>query len=172
MTVTSTVSLPDQPAAGLVEFVPLGGDGYLAPIAQYILSEFAIAGDVSGGSAQLFVNMDPQYQGLVQLISFRMDGATADTDIVASITTRNLGFSDTFSGVLKDVTISGITNTRGTYAPAPMFDFGQINAVVPNVDGDSLTMGAIINCFARDASRKVPLSILLSCLPRGATFLS
>lgn len=170
MTVSSTVTLPNQPTDGLVEFVPLGGDGYLAPLAQYIVSEFKVDGDVSGGSSQLFLNMDPQYQGLVQLISFRMDGATADVDMVCSITTKNLGFSDTWSGVLLDKTIAGITNVRGSYAPAPLFDFGQVNCVVPNVDGDDLTLGLIINCFARDASRKVPMGILLSSLPRGATF--
>lgn len=82
MAVTATVQLPDNPSpAGVVRFVPLGGNGFTAPFAMYTVRNFAISGDGSGGDHTLSVIMDPKFCSVVAYASMQIDVASANRAI-------------------------------------------------------------------------------------------
>ncbi len=49
MAVSTTFTPPAQPTAGNLTYVPLGGDGFSAPLAAYAVQDFQDIGDATGG---------------------------------------------------------------------------------------------------------------------------
>lgn len=172
MSVSDTTTLPAQPTTGSVAFIPLGGDGFMAPIAMYQLESVGVVNDASGGTAQLFVNMDPQFQAVIQNIVFDVASAAADKEMVCAITSRDGNYSDVGQVIALLPTITGVSNARASWCPVPLFDCGQINGVVANVDTETFSMSAQILLFNRRATEVIPLSILNASLTRSASMIT
>lgn len=47
-----SIILPNQPALGSVEYIPLGGDGWRSPQSAFLI-DFQKTGDASGGNITL-----------------------------------------------------------------------------------------------------------------------
>ncbi len=172
MSVSSTTTLPAQPTTGAVSFKALGGDGFYAPIGMYQLESIGVVNDASGGTAQLFINMDPQFQAVVQNMVFNIASAAADKECVCAIASRDLNYSDVGQFIALLPTITGVTNARASWCPVPLFDCGQINGVVANVDTETFSVSAQILLFNRRATEIIPLSILNASLTRSASLIT
>lgn len=88
--VSAVLTLPSQPTTGTVTYIPLGGDGYRAPFAQYNILGFTLAGDASGGSALLQVKMDDRYTCLVPFMQASRQGTDADAFVRMEVTAPGL----------------------------------------------------------------------------------
>lgn len=77
MAVEERVQLPNQPTSGLLENVPLGGNGLTAPHSAQVV-RVNLDGDASGGGSTIYVRMDPRFVSLVSYVNLRVDGVSAD----------------------------------------------------------------------------------------------
>lgn len=177
MAVTETVTLPDQPTIGFVRYVPLGGNGYQAPFAQYVIDNFALAGDVSGGAVQHQVIMDPRYSSLVAYLSItNVQASSADMDFklrIDSNAPQSSIANQIESGVITAIsaTVSSATANK-IWSPVPTImpgggEGGLIMSEVLNVDGDLTRLSALIYLFNIDVRIVSPIGPLLWA--RGAT---
>ncbi len=171
--VTETVVLPAQPAAGTVEFVPLGGDGLSAPRAAYAVKGFLLTGDVSGGQIQTQVTMDDRYTSIVSYVSFNMSQATsADVDFNIAISgARTPQMTDSGVAVAISSTIDAV-EVRHTWLPPPQLlpggtEIAFVRTKVLNVDSDVLRSEMWIYLFNIDVRQKTPMGPLLWA--RGST---
>lgn len=81
ISVIETVTLPAQPTAGNVTYIPLGGDGFQAPQGAYSINGHAVTGDAGGGVAQLRINCDARYCSLISWTNgFIAQGTPADVE--------------------------------------------------------------------------------------------
>jgi len=172
MSVSTVLVLPAQPASGSVSYVPLGGDGFRAPFAMYQLNSVGVVNDASGGTAQIFVDMDPQFQAVCQNMVFDIASAAADKELICAISDRSLLYSDIAQVIALLPSITGISNARASWCPVPLFDLGRINGVVANVDTETLSISAQILLFNRRATEVVPLPVLLASLSRAASMIT
>lgn len=169
MAVSATLNLPAQPALGGVEFMPLGGDGLVAPIGCY-LADLQLAGDAGGGNATLTMNLDPRYTNLIAFINLTVSSAAAAPDF-------NLRIEAVDGGVGPNVLIVGtfphITATSGPNAaflwfPPPIYYIqnGNIRFVTVNVDvTEKYQLVAQIYCFHPEVTRRTPLPVLQMNVP-------
>lgn len=173
VSVSATINLPDQPAdTGTISIIPLGGDGLNAPQAMYQLEKVGVTCDATSGTAQVFINMDPQYQAVAQNIIFDISSAGGDKELICAITDRSERFSDFAQVIALLPTITGVSNARASWCPVPLFDLGQINGVIANVDTEALLVSAQILLFNRRATELVPLNILVASLSRSASMIT
>ncbi len=172
MSVSATITLPEQPAVGSIAYVPLGGDGYAAPFAMYQLNSVGVVNDATSGTAQLFINMDPQFQAVIQNMVFDIASAAADKELVCSISDRTGLYTDFAQVIALLPSITGISNARASWCPVPLFDVGQINGIVANVDTETLSISGQILLFNRRATEIVPLPLLLASLSRAASMIT
>jgi len=172
MAVSTTVTVPTQPAVGSITLIPLGGDGFYAPQSMYQLEDVAAVADATAGQLQLTINMDPQFECIVQSLTYQISSAAGDKELVCSLSDRSLAYTDFAQVIALLPTITGLGSARATWCPAPMMDVGQITGVVVNVDTEALLISGQILNFNRNASRQVPLSVLLSSLPRAASIIT
>lgn len=163
MSVSITLTLPSQPAAGVVRLRPLGGDGYSSPQSMYIVDCDSVS-DASGGVNTITVNLDPQYQSVISLIATQLESGTADVPVF--ITLHPEGLTPSF-GVQKDMKFNSDVGSNLLYAPPPMFNAVRVLTRTDNVDTETLHLAFIAHNFKRDAFQKVPLNIILASLPRG-----
>lgn len=168
--VAQVLQLPDQPSAGgTVGYIPLGGNGYDAPIAAYQIAGFQVIGDATGTSATLAVTMDPRYTSLVSYVTFSIAQATsADADFRATIARGTTFPTISASGAIEAVSsnVSSQEVTR-TWEPAPAVLPGT-TVLVPtlqvqfvNVDTDIYTMSSMIYIFNIRARETTPMGPLL-----------
>ncbi len=174
--VTETVVMPAQPATGTVIRIPLGGNGYHAPIAAYEVSGFAVTGDASSGSLQAQINMDPRYTALCSFVTMSIQqGTSADAD-VSFLMSGSAGFVPTQADQGPVTAVASLVDAgeiRKTWTPTPVIMPGGNNANahvrvnVLNVDGDVLGLSALFYIFNIRARELTPMGPLLWA--RGAT---
>lgn len=165
MAITQNLNLPDQPAIGEVEYIPLAGNGKTSPRSAY-LGNFQVVGDATGGLITLSVFRDPRFEHIVSFLSaeklavaafgFRMSLGRA------SISTHNIGIT-LASQVTGDAVSSMI------YAPVATIDAVHWQLRVENTDTVVTRFKFLVYNFDVAASLNVPLPVLLASLPRAPT---
>ena len=149
-------------------FQPMGGDGIVAPHSA-VLGTWSITADASGGSITHIVTLDPRSDNLVAMMSCRIDapGAAApcvfsiDSDRTLSMQTHAL---TKWSAALADV-------SRLIWTPGPYYNSPSIAMTVPNTDGSTVALNALVYQFKKDAWRQTPLSVLVANLPSSGTMI-
>lgn len=171
MAVTLTVNLPDIPALGQSVYLPLGGDGTTAPMGCYV-GEYVLAGDVSGGSASIVVNMDPRYTNLVAFIDGRALSAAAATDFYMEIApnqdaTPANGPRVSIVGTMPHVAFIASGQADFLWYPPPMYyqQEGSIRLIVPNVDSETYSITMECYVFVADIRRLTPIPWLMQSVP-------
>lgn len=165
MALSESITLPDQPAGGSIEYIPLGGNGFDSPRSAFYGS-VNIVGDVSGGLITISVFADPRFEHVVAFLAcdklqeaaagFRFSIGRASTSIQTEGVTKASGMSgDDFSSIV--------------YAPVAMIDATHWALRMTNVDGVDTRFKFLVYNFNIQASLKVPLSVLLASLPRAPT---
>lgn len=173
ISVTANVTLPDQPTAGLVARIPLGGDGFTAPQAAYAIAGHAVTGDVSGGNAVINLTMDPRFCSLVQFVTFEIaQGTSADAEFRMRIAGQlNPPMVDQGLQVAVSSTVTGIEVSRTWSPPAVVLggagEGPSIQAIFKNVDGDVYDINAYIFLFDIRVRELTPMGPLLWA--RGST---
>lgn len=170
MAVALDVTLPDNAAApgiGNPRFTPLGGDGWTAPQSVFEFG-FSSPCDASGGENTITVTFDPRF---VQIVTYvRLTNAGASTTLEMEIQLRPpLPFTAPIvSAFANAVPINGMaTQNEMTWSPPPVPTMRRLVGRVPNVNGDTLVMSALIYNFNIRVLELVPLNLILGSLPRG-----
>jgi len=172
MSVTATIILPNQPAAGDVIYVPLGGDGWTSPMSLYEVN-LQLANDASGGDTRLFVITDPRFEAVIHRAEVVVASQAAQAEFtfnlnISAVAGRSPKVPMNYQG---EMDFSTLTGTGAAFWDLPPhIDAQQIATTTDNVDATELTiLRAWIYNFHRDASRRVPLSILLASIPRSGS---
>lgn len=187
VSVASTVQLPDQPTAGVVQTIGLGGDGYTAPsnLVRVVLS---LASDGTGDTNTITIRFDSVYLSLVQFATVSVLAPTTDTPATLSISPEPKGATTnlTNANVAANFTIpivdfGGSALSRVIWTPPPVLvvadpsstatDSPVIEAVIPNVNGETQIVAAWIYQFDKRAAEVTPLPVLLASVPRSGDLL-
>lgn len=161
-------TLPNQPAAGSAVYLPLGGNGFLAPHSAYSI-DMQITGDASGGGIAFRIDRDERFEHLIQSMMLQVDGS-------AAIQYKFEVFRHADSIFINAGTSSATTaaNADGAYqlwTPPAMIDPSFWRLKVTNVDGVQVKFKCLIYNFNIEASKKIPLNLLLQNVPRSASSL-
>lgn len=171
MAVSSSVTLPGQPSAGAVDYIPLGGDGFTAPFAAWSVEAHSDTGDATGGAAILGVVMDTRYCSLVAFVSISIAQATAaDADLrIQLVGTNTTEQSDNV--IMPSISATVATRTAGvTWRPTPQIlpggqseaaNLPRISARMLNVDTDVYELSALIYLFNIRVRELTPMGPLL-----------
>ncbi len=165
MSVAETLTLPGQPGAGRVDFQGFAGDGYTAPIAEYLV-DFRLAHDASGGTANLILDCDPRYTNVITWVSLVMSGLATAAEYHLSIR-RGAGNDPGGPAVVGTMPLVAATLTSSNNAflwfPPPLLfqGDGQISWLSPNVDGDTSFMRAQVYVFDINVRQTAALPYLL-----------
>lgn len=137
MAVSTSVTLPAQPAAGDTTFQPLGGNGTTAPLGSYIV-EAQIAGDASGGNATVTINGDPRYTNVFAWLDALIDTDAAAGEFMLTISRGggSLEAPPRIMGTIPHVA-TGLAATNASflwYPPVMLYNqAGSAAAQFPNV---------------------------------------
>lgn len=170
MAVTTTVAIPDQPATGVIEFLPLGGNGKVAPLGCYMV-DVQLAGDASGGLATINVELDPRYTNLVAFYSAKVDSAATAPDFFMDIRANAAatGFAGpSIVGTMPHTTIITLGNASFLWYPPPIYypRGGHISLTMTNVDATEVyAVVAEVYCFDSDVRSLAPLYLLQLNVP-------
>lgn len=173
MSVAETITLPGQPTDGLNIFVPLGGDGFIAPHSCYEL-EATLDGDASGGTNVIYINLDSRFQSLVSLISIHVSGAAANVAFEAQFATQHGKIPAKYWKINGDAEFSAVfSKAQAQWMPTPVFGSTRIAAAISNTGvGLNLKLAALVYNFDRRASETVPLTQLLASIPSAGQLIS
>lgn len=169
MSVVGTTALPSQPSSGNAVFQGFGGDGYTAPIGEYLV-DARVAHDSGGGTASVTVTMDPRYTNAVVWANLIVSGSATAVEYLVSLA-RNASSNEasmliggTFPFVAATLSTS---NNAFVWFPPPMFyqGEGEMNFVTPNVDGDSSFLRMQIYLFNINVRQTAALPYLLQNFP-------
>ena len=179
ISVTEDLVLPAQPASGVTNYIPLGGDGYTAPFAAYAVNAFTLTGDATGGRVELKVTMDARYCSLVQYLNMtNLQAATADAEfrfVLGAALAAGAVPQQTLSGDITAINgniSGGVATLNQTWSPAPFilpggdvlpFVMGQML----NVDTDVYTIRTYVFLFNIRVREVTPMGPLLWA--RGST---
>lgn len=169
--------MPGQPTTGDLQYIPLGGDGFTAPIAAYNIVGFSVTGAVGGGSMTLTATMDDRFVSLISYVSIGdAQVSSADADVSIFLSAGNLGMppqalAENVTAIAADASQGGGT-IRRTWSPQPVLLAGGRRAGVltfkmVNVDADVYTLSALIYLFNLRVRETTPMGPLL--WSRGAT---
>jgi len=168
MAVTTTVTMPDQPATGQVRYIPLGGDGYVAPHSAYSCF-ISHAMDASGGNSSINLQFDQRFTQMISYMRSEVVGVAADTavrqfiridgDEIISDTT----FGTYWVGTALSSRLWKPPGVIGTSTPSMT---AYMTSQMVNVDGDTHNFTCRVYNFDKRARELTPLPILLSSLPR------
>ncbi len=177
MSVTSTVTLPAQPTDGTVDYVPLGGNGFNAPLAAYSVVSHAVTGDAGGGFAQLEVVMDDRFTSLIAYATLQnAQVASADADmrmVIAGSTGQNNVPLQVLTQPVVAISATVNANTLGlTWNPTPIVmpggqRVGRLLAQMLNVLSDVYRLSMLVYIFDIRVRELTPMGPLL--WSRGAT---
>ncbi len=163
--------LPAQPAAGAVDYIPLGGNGFTAPFAAWSVEAMTVTGAPGGGAASMGVSMDMRYCSLVAFVSVSIiQVSAADADLRIQLTGANT--TDQAENVVMPSTSATVaTRTIGfTWRPTPMIlpggqrdaaDLPRISARMLNVDADVYELSTLIYLFNIRVREITPMGPLL-----------
>jgi hypothetical protein len=174
VSVSEELTLPIRTGPGIttqgVRYEPLGGNGLVAPHAQYSIDNFETTGDASGGVINQTITCDPRYSCLLAFVSTTASGGTISAAVGCRIVIRTTSaFEWAVAGLGSYV--SPDATSRLHWSPDPVFDFDQIRIRWDNVDAASFRSDCIIYLFEKNVKQKVPLPTLLACLPRSASLI-
>ncbi len=169
------LELPAQPVTGTVTYIPLGGDGYVAPMAQYNILGFALSGDASAGNALLQVKMDPRYTSLVPFMQASRQGTDLDAFVRMEVTAPGLTavpvtFGETVVSSGADISPNEI---RATWQLPPQLLPGQRDTpacvmVMDNIGvGETFRLSLMVYLFQLNVRQISPMGPLLWA--RGST---
>lgn len=184
MTIQVQYTLPEEPPSGsAVEFIPLGGDGFVAPQSAYGF-RIEANGDSSGGFIGAQVAFDPQFTSLVQYGSYSAQFGSVGNDFhtrmvlrarkdgeAAQVTYWHQADSGDDTTVIDQFGYCATWNPPGIlstqeFIPPAFNDRPRLGAFMPNASNATLVLtGRVLN-FDRRAREEVPLNVLLSALPR------
>lgn len=184
MSVEVEYQLPDTVtgADDQVIFIPLGGDGWVAPQSAYSVF-LKRSGDASGGVINLECAMDPQYASLVQYLSFKAFDNNVGADQIDCRTALRVTKgaevaqqTHVYRGNSLDSTTYDDFGFCGVWEPPGLmlssntlegFDLNpRLTVQMENNNLSELVMSARILNFNKRAREEVPLNVLLSALPR------
>jgi hypothetical protein len=169
MSVSSTFTLPNNPPGGVLAYVPLGGNGYTDPFAMYVLRNWVLSMDASGGNAELEVVMDDRFCSMVAFASMISSNTAVDPAAVR----WTLGSGVTGSTPLMararefDLLPAAVTSDRltDTWLPPafviPGADFCSLTVTTENDAGFAMQLFASIFLYNINARQKVPYSHLV-----------
>lgn len=166
MAITEILTLPNQPAVGSVEYIPLGGNGFQAPQSAFMF-DFRITGDASGGLVKWEVNRDERFEHIVSFLALESDAATA-MDYILGIR-RRAGTTFHNTGQSPDGSVLGQDFTTVLWTPPTMIDPITWIATTENQDTIDFKFKGIVYNFNIRASEIVPLGTLLASVPRSPT---
>ncbi len=182
MSVDEDIQLPAQPTAGgLIQHIPLGGDGFAAPRGAYVCQSVELTGDASGGNARIRFKMDQVYCSLVAYTAFTIiQGTPANVHFRNRIATLETDQSDIVAeqveGGLQTFIAANITSlgesVNHTWTPTPVILPGDsaegiVDSQWANVDGDVYNLSALIYLFDVRVRSEFPMGPLL--WSRGST---
>lgn len=177
MSVAETLTLPNQPATGIVHRIPLGGNGFNAPHAAYVVDNFALVGDAGGGNINQTINMDERFCSLVAFVNIALSQATPadagwhialDSNVAlgpVAPQTENLALT----AIANDISTVHISHV---WVPVPYVlpgagGGGSISSQVLNNLNDTMRLTALIYLFDVNVRQVTPMGPLLWA--RGAT---
>lgn len=168
MAVTSSVILPAQPDAGVVSWVPLGGDGVTAPLGYYEV-DLQLVGDASGGNATINITFDGRYTNLLSWANLKIFDDTAAGEFSVDLTR-----SAAFNGLHQVGTYPGITeavvtvNSAWLWYPPPLFfaGDGRLRVIQVNVDAtETYVVQAQVFAYDRDVRNRFNMTWLHQITP-------
>ncbi len=177
ISVNESIILPAQPAGGVVNYVPLGGDGFTSPFAAYTVNNMNDTGDATGGSAVLKVTMDPRFCALIQYVTWNIGQATPAAAefrlrIVSSLNAVPLLVSQGTAANIS-LNVSSGNEVGETWTPTPIILPGSggvapfLEARFANVDTDVYKLFMNIFLFNIRVRELTPMGPLLWA--RGST---
>ncbi len=169
MSVSSSVTLPNQPAAGASVYTPLGGDGYTAPHACY-LAQIIVAGDASGGTVLLEIQGDPRFTNVVAWINPLTITAAAAGEFQITLVEHATSTLPPVAivGTFPHVAVGFGGNQAFLWYPPPLYFRGQGRIQLAQINvgvGESYRLRAQIYCFKIDVLQTTPLPILQMNVP-------
>lgn len=162
--------LPAQPTSGgVVNYVPLGGDGFLAPHAAYAVSGFKLAGTNTGGAAKFTLEMDPRFVSLMSYVTLGIQQDVAADAEIAMVLNSGDGhvphqrFQASVVAIASDVSTPQVSATWG---PNPFLMPGgakgsQLTVSMLNVDAFDYFLSCWILLFDINVREKSPMGPLL-----------
>lgn len=168
MSVTATIALPSQPATGLLEYIPLGGDGIQAPHGVYAL-EAALSSDGGGGTNTITVEMDPQYSTLVQYVTIAMGSSAAAQ--ITFLQVRNT-VCDTYDVNILNVWTSfnglgqAVVHPAGLILASTGSTTPQVISTAVNTDTETHTLRIRMYLFVKELRQYAPNWMTMFNLPR------
>ena len=169
MSVSETVTIPGQPSgAGVVRYLPLGGDGWTSPQSCYYLESMVSEADAGAGTNQVTVNMDNQYSTVISTIQCSILSAANAPEALFRIFYQGLNGLLLEAQRTLDLISFGTTATK-QWNPAPLFNPDIFTVVTENVDTEDLVVSAVMYNFRKRAVEEVPLAVLLASLPRDGS---
>lgn len=169
MSVELSVTLPNNPATGLLQYVPLGGDGYTDPFAMYVLRNFLLTGDASGGFSEIEVVMDDRFCSMVQFASVIFNDTSADPLPVRWVLGSSLLGTTPNMFRVRDIpalaAATGEPQSTDMWLPPafllPGADFSALSVKILNGNTDTMQLFTSIFLFNVNARQKVPYSRLV-----------
>lgn len=171
MAVSNSVVLPAQPSTGVLDYIPLGGNGFSAPFAAWSLEAMTVTGDVSGGAASIGISMDMRYCSLVAFVTVAvLQTSAADADLRIQLT----GSNTTDQGenvIMPSISATVASRTAGTvWRPTPQIlpggqsdaaNLPRISARSLNVSTDVFEISCLIYLFNIRVREITPMGPLL-----------
>ncbi len=167
ISIAETIVLPAQPAIGAVTYIPLGGDGFTAPIAAYSVQGFEMDGDASGGVLTQSIRTDERYCALVAYVSGSINQATpANADSRQTIASTRQVPIMVNSNVIVALAAAFTAEVNVMWAPPPVIlpgttDTGLISNIWENVLNDTYRMHCLVYIFDIRVRELTPMGGLL-----------
>lgn len=156
---------------GNVAFIPLGGDGYGAPIAAYSISGPQVVGDGSGGNARLDIVMDARYSSLISYSTLVVrQGTAADIDVQRTIGGASSGRAiplliENLKAVANSATVSIDTIAENWFPPPVLLpgatDIARLRYRIQNVLNDTAIIYSLIYLFQLNVRQVNPMGPIL-----------
>ncbi len=163
---SETLTLPQNPTVGTVDYVPLGGDGFQAPFAAYSVRDFEQTGDAGGGTITFSIDVDERFCSYVSWLSFIGRLATvADAEYrVFSSADRHAQASEVknarASSVLGSNEVSEVWRPPGVILPGSGSN-ASFGLIIENILNDVWRVSAHIYLFNVRVRELTPMGPLL-----------
>lgn len=169
MSVAATVTLPDEPATGRKAFVPLGGNGYTDPFAMYVIRNFLVTMDASGGVATIEVVMDDRFCSMVGYATYISSNGTIDPATVRWTLGSALAGSTPQMLRARQLPLNrsavNVSVINDMWLPPafllPGADFSSLIVATDNDDTFTAQLFCVIYLYNINARQKVPYSHLV-----------
>ena len=170
MAVSASLTMPNQPADGFVDYIPLGGDGFRTPF-QMANVFFRSAGDASGGQHFVTLFIDPVYTWVLNWVEGRRTAAAAAADLIFNVTPLAAG---TFNQSYTEV--NALTQPV-IFTPPPMLletidaeqTLPRVSLETSNVTGENVTLTAQLWGFDKRARELGFMRDMMAAVQRGVS---